>query len=313
MNAVPHRGHYVQLHLLVLLLATTAVIGHLISLSAPGLVAWRTLLAAPGAALTAALVFRKQVWLPWRQALRVIGVGIIVGIHWMAFFGAIKISNISICLAGMATVSFFTAFTEPWVEKRRVRLSEVWLGLLVVVGILMIAGVSRGHWLGLACALLGAFLAAVFPVFNSHFVRRERLDPVVLVAWEMVGAFAACVVLLPWLDGPGAYARALAPTAMDLVWLVVLAWVCTVFAHAYHIHLLRHLSAYTGNLAMNFEPVYGIVAAALLFGEHRQLHPGFYVGAATIFAANLIHPVLLHRAARRAREMSLPGAPPAGP
>jgi drug/metabolite transporter (DMT)-like permease len=119
------------------------------------------------------------------------------------------------------------------------------------------------------------------------------MDPVVMVGWEMVGACLACTLLLPALDGPGAYGRLFAWHGLDPLWLALLAWVCTVFAHAFHIHLLRHLSAYTGNLAMNFEPVYGILAAALLFGENRSLHPGFYLGAGTLIAANILHPVML--------------------
>jgi drug/metabolite transporter (DMT)-like permease len=305
-SAPVSRSRYLQLHLLVALLATTAVLGHLISLSATGLVAWRTLLAAPAAALVAGIWFRRRVRLPWLQGVRVLGVGMIVGLHWMCFFGAIKIANISICLAGMATISFFTAFTEPLFERRRVRPLEVLLGLLVVVGIVLIARVERGHLLGLAVALLGALLAAVFPVLNQHLVRRERLDPLVMVAWEMAGACLICLAGLPLFDGPGAYAAALDFRGLDWLWLLLLAWVCTVFAHAYHIHLLRHLSAYTGNLAMNFEPIYGMLAAALVFGEHRQLHPGFYVGAATIIAANILHPVILGQLARR-KAAGVPG------
>ncbi len=290
-----------QLHLLVALLATTAILGRMISLSAPGLVAWRTLLAAPGGLLLAWLVFRRPVLPPLGQWLKVLGVGVIVGLHWMCFFGSIKLANVSICLAGMATVSFFTAFTEPLMERRRVRPLEVLLGLLVLLGIVLIAGFERGRLPGLAVALLGAMLAAVFPVFNQHLVRREGMDPLVMVGWEMVGAWLACMVLLPVLDGPGAYAALFAWQGLDWLWLLLLAWVCTVFAHAFHIHLLRHLSAYTGNLAMNFEPVYGIVAAAWLFGEHHVLHPGFYAGASAILVANILHPLILGWLARRQR------------
>lgn len=290
---------YLQLHLLVALLATTTIFGHLLTLSASGLVTWRTFLAAPGALLLAGLVFRRRVLLPWRQLLKVIGVGMIVGLHWLCFFGAIKLANISICMAGMASISFFTAFTEPLMMRRRVRRLEVWLGLLVVVGIVLIAGFEQGRLLGLGVALVGALLAAIFPVFNQQLVRVERLDPLVMVGWEMVGACLACLVCLPVFDGPGGYAALLLWHGLDWLWLLLLAWVCTVFAHAFHIHLLRHLSAYTGNLAMNCEPIYGITAAALIFGEHRQLHPGFYLGAATIVIANILHPLILSRVAAR--------------
>ena len=299
MNLPAPRHLYLKLHLLVALLATTAVLGRLITLSATGLVAWRTLLASLGAGLVVSVVLRRKLWLPWRSAAALLGIGGIVGLHWMCFFGAVKLANISICLAGMATVSFFTAFTEPLMERRRVRPLEVGLGLLVVLGIVLVAGFEPDRLLGLGVALLGALLAAVFPVLNQHMVRQGRQDPLVMVAWEMAGACAVCLIGLHWSDGAGAYAALLAWHGWDWLWLLLLGWVCTVFAHAYHIHLLRHLSAYTGNLAMNCEPIYGILAAAVVFGEHRELHPGFYAGCLTIVTANLLHPLIL--SARRNR------------
>ena len=297
MSGRPSGSLYLQLHLLVLLLATTAVWGKLVSVSALALVWWRTVLAAPAALLLAAWWFRRPVLPGAGEIVRLLGVGVIVGLHWMCFFGAIRISNISICMAGMATQSFFTAFTEPWFERRRVCRSEVGLGVVALLGIGLIAGYERGHWLGLGVALLGAFLAAVFPVFNRHLVLRRRMDPLVMVGWEMVGCVLVCTALLPLFDGAGAYAGLFRLQGWDLPLLLLLAWVCTVFAHAFHIHLLRHLSAYTGNLAMNFEPVYGIVMAALLFGEHRAMHPGFFLGAGAIILANIAHPVIQRRRA----------------
>jgi len=297
-SAAP-RHIYLKLHLLVALLATTAVFGRLITLSATGLVAWRTCLAALGAGVVVAVGTRRKLWLPWRSAAALLGIGGIVGLHWMCFFGAVKLANISICLAGMATISFFTAFTEPLMERRRVRPLEVWLGLLVVLGIILVAGFEPDKLLGLGVALLGAFLAAVFPVLNQHMVRQRQQDPLVMVAWEMAGACVICLIGLHWSDGAGAYAALLDWRGLDWLWLLLLGWVCTVFAHAYHIHLLRHISAYTGNLAMNCEPIYGILAASVVFGEHHELHPGFYVGCLTIVTANLLHPLILSRLRRQ--------------
>lgn len=290
---------YLQLHLLVALLATTAVFGHLITLGAPALVVWRTLLAALGGAFVVVVVFRRKLLPPPGRMLQLIGIGAIVGVHWMCFFGAIKLANISICLAGLATVSFFTAFTEPLMERRPVRPLEVLLGLLVLLGILLIAGFERGRLLGLAVALLSALLAAVFPVLNRRLIKQSGMNPLVMVVWQMTGACAVCLLALPLVEGRGAYAGLLDFKGLDWLWLLMLAWVCTVFAHAFHIHLLRHLSAYTANLAVNFEPVYGIIAAALLFGEHRQMHPGFFVGASAILIANIAHPMALRHIARR--------------
>lgn len=281
---------FFQLHLLVLLLASTAILGRLASVSASVLVSWRTILAALGAFFWVAFVRKHKVWPGARPVGTLIAVGAIIGLHWLCFFGSIKLANVSICLAGLATISLFTAFTEPLLTRRRIRPFEVLLGLIVVAGILLIAGVERGHLLGLGVALLGAFLAAVFSVLNRTIVTRGG-DPLTMVGWEMIGAGAVVLATLPLFD-PAGFAALLAPTRPDWLWILLLAWVCTVFAHAFYIHLLRSITAYTMNLAFNFEPIYGILAAALLFKEYETLHPAFYLGALAILAANLLHPYL---------------------
>jgi drug/metabolite transporter (DMT)-like permease len=294
----PPRFILLRLHLLVALLATTAVIGRWITISAPALVSWRTFLAVLGGLFLVGVILRKRVLPPPGTMLPLIGVGAIVGAHWLCFFGAIQLANISICLAGMATISFFTALTEPLLERRRVRPLEVLLGLLVVAGIVLVAGFERGRLSGLAVALLGALLAAVFPVLNRRLVKREGMDALVMMTWQMAGACIICLLALPLLGGAAAYGKLFALRGHDWFWLLVLAWVCTVFAYAVHIQLLRHLSAYSSNLAFNFEPVYGILMAALVFGEHRQVHPGFFIGMAAIVFANIAHPLILRRMAR---------------
>ena len=221
----------------------------------------------------------------------------IIGLHWLCFFGSIKLANVSICLAGLATISLFTAFTEPLLTRRHIQPFEVFLGLIVVAGIILIAGVERGHLLGLGVALLGSLLAAVFSVLNRTVVTRGG-DPLTMVGWEMLGAAIVCLATLPLFD-PGGFVALLAPTQLDWLWILLLAWVCTVFAHAYYIHLLRSLTAYSMNLAFNFEPIYGILAAALIFKEHENLHPAFYLGALTILLANLLHPWLNRRVKER--------------
>lgn len=308
MSSAPSpRALYLQLHLLVILLASTAFLGKIISLPATALVGWRTMLAAVGGAIWIIAVRRQSLRLPVRTAMRLLGIGAVIGVHWLAFFGAVKVANISICLAGMATASFFTAFTEPFFEKRRIRPLEVLLGLMVLVGIGLVAGVSQAHLLGIGIALIGAFLAAVFPVLNRALVTQGH-DPLTMVVWEMIGASVVILISIPLFHpaAPGlswfhSFQCLWTSRPIDWICLLILALACTVFAHGFHIHLLRHLSAYTINLAVNFEPVYGIFGAALFFDEYKSLHPGFYLGTCAIIAANLLHPFLM----RRIRHVSL--------
>ncbi len=277
----------------MVIFAATTVLGRLASVSAPVLVTWRCLLAALGAFFWVALMRDRKIWIGGRQILKLLGVGAIIGVHWLCLFGAVKIANVSIALAGLATLSLFTAFTEPLLNRRKILKFEVFLGLIVLAGICLIAGVETHHALGLGVALFSAFLASVFLVLNRTIVINGG-DPMVMVGWEMVASTVVCFLAIPVFDPLGFPALAVTD-AMDWLWIIILAWGCTVFAQALTNRLLHSISAYNFNLAANFEPVYGILAAAVIFNEHANLKPAFYLGASAIVFSNLLHPMLQRR------------------
>lgn len=284
----------IQLQLLVIVVAFTAILGRLIELPAPILVLWRTSLSA--IIMFAWLNITKQASLTVArdQAWKGIGVGVILGLHWITFFGSIQLANISVCLAGLASISFFTSLTEPLLEKKRPRIREVLLGIMVIPGLLLIAGASWHHITGFVCALVSAFLAALFPVLNRRFALKG-IAPQTLTFYEMIGAAATCL-LASIIYQPQAITHL--PSTDDWLWLGLLAGVCTVWAFSTHIKLLKHFNAFTTNLAFNFEPVYGILLASLIFGEHTELNSLFYLGAGFIIAANLIHSFLSKKSKR---------------
>jgi drug/metabolite transporter (DMT)-like permease len=281
---MPKISATLQLHLLVFLLALTGVFGTLLSLSATSLVIWRTALATVVMVLW--LLYRKSapILVSPRVALRMLGVGMIIGLHWLCFYGSLKVANMTICLTGMASISLFTAFTEPWLIGRRIHKKEVLLGILVAVGLALIAGVETKHHLGLGLAICGAALAAVFPVMNRKFVL-AGVAPETLLIWEMPGACLTALLFHPLF---ASYDSLWQWQGLDWLWMFFMAVVCTVFGHAFHSHLLRHITAYASNLAMNFEPVHGILLGALLFQDYQSLRPTFYLGAATIILANFL-------------------------
>jgi drug/metabolite transporter (DMT)-like permease len=275
----------VQLHLLVFLLALTGVFGHLLSLNTTSLVVWRTGIAA--VVMAGWMLYRRKAPLLVSPALalKMLSVGMIIGAHWLFFYGSLKVSNISICLTGYASISLFTAFTEPWLTGSKIVKSEILLGILAALGLALIAGLETQYFLGLTLAVIGAFLAAVFPVLNRKLVL-SGAAPETILLWEMPGACIAALIVHPFLSP---YATLFEWKSMDFVWMFFLAVLCTVFAHAFHTHLLRNVSAYRSNLVMNFEPIHGIILGALLFQDYQSLRPVFYLGAAIIILTNFLH------------------------
>jgi len=298
---------YLRLHFIVLLWGFTAILGKLLAPTpAVELVFWRTLLATSGLGLL--LAARSQGWrLPWREALKLLGVGTLVAAHWITFFLAARLSSVSVCLAGLATLALWTSLLEPLLLWRRVRAYEVALGLGALLGLYLISQAELSQLTGLLVAVGSAGLSALFSVLNSQLVKRHA--PVRLTFYEMAGACLSITVFLPFYgryftQGAGVQ---LALHGYGWLWMAVLAGVCTVYAFSSSVELMKRLSAFVVNLTINLEPVYGIVLAQLLywlrvpgFGQERMVG-GFYLGTVIILASVLIHPVLDQWNRRRTR------------
>jgi len=280
-----------QIHFCVLLWGLTAILGKLISLPATALVWWRMLLVSV-TALMLPRVWRSLRALPWRLIAIYAGIGCVVALHWLTFYGAIKLANASVAVIAMALCPIFLAIVEPWIAQRAFDWRELGLGLFVVPGVLLVVGgTPPGMQLGLAVGVLSAFLASTFSALNKRYV--QQADALSVTAVELGAGtllLTLCAPLLPH-DGP----LFPLPGLRDALLLVVLAYGCTLLPFALSLVALRQISAFTAQLAINLEPVYAIAIAAVLFGEQRQLGVPFYLGVLIIVAAVILHPLLARR------------------
>ena len=282
-----------QIHFCVLLWGFTAILGKLITLAALPLVLWRMLIVVAALALVPR-VWRGLLGLPPRLALAYCGIGVLVALHWLTFYGAIKLANASVGATCIALATPMTALIEPWLARRRFSAIELVLGVAVLPGVvLVVGGVPASMRLGVAIGALSALLVALFGSLNKRLV--EHADPITVTALELgAGTVAlallahAMPLLFPAFDG----AIFAFPGARDAVLLLVLALACTLLPFTLALVALRHMSAFAAQLATNLEPLYAIVLAALLLGEQRELTPLFYAGAAIILGAVFVHPLL---------------------
>lgn len=281
---------YLKLHFVVFLWGFTAVLGVLISVSSVTIVFYRTFLAALGLGILLYARGRKFN-LEVNQIIRMMATGWIMAAHWILFFGAAKVATASVCLAGIATTSLWTSFIEPVLYKRKVWIFEVLLGLLALGGLYVIFRFEFDHALGLLMALGSAMLAALFTVINSQFTKRH--NPYMITFYEMCGAWiGTAFFLLFYAVFRTDVQLQLLPSASDWLYLLILAWVCTVYAYSASVELMQKISAFALNLTNNLEPVYGIFLAYLVFGEKEKMTPGFYWGTGIILLAVLSYPVL---------------------
>lgn len=282
---------YLMLHMIVLIWGFTAILGLLISLPALELVFYRTLIASMGVFLLF-WVKKKTALIPIPEMIKVLGTGFLIALHWILFFWSARVSTASVCLAGMATTSLWTAFVEPFFNRTKVKWYEVALGLLVISGLLVIFKFETGYWLGLMMALASAFLAACFSVINGRLTQRHT--PYQITFYEMSGACLFTLIFMPVYSSFLSDGRGIQWTwqGLDWLWLFVLGGVCTVYAFSVSVELMKRLSVFSINLTVNLEPVYGIVLAVLIFGEKEKMTQEFYVGTLIILVSVLIYPVL---------------------
>src|SRR5690606_36073160 len=282
-----------QIHLCVLLWGFTAILGKLITLPALPLVWWRMLLVA------AALALVPRVWrgvraLPRRLLLSYAGIGVLVALHWLTFYGAVKLANASVAATCMALATVFVAMVEPKLAKRRFSRAELALGLAVLPGVaLVVGGIPEGMRLGIAVGAVSALFVALFGSLNKRLV--EHADPLVVTAMELgtgVMVLTLLAPLLPHLFPALAGPLFTLPGASDAGYLLLLAFACTLFPFTLSLVALRHISAFSAQLAVNLEPVYAIMLAIVLLSEQHELTLPFYLGGAIILGAVLAYPLV---------------------
>lgn len=286
---------YAQIHLSVFLWGFTAILGKLISIGSMHLVWYRMLIATIGFLMLKGM-FTQLSKLKIRDIITFLVIGSLVCIHWLCFYGAIKIyNNASIPLACMGTSALFTALIEPFVMKKSFEKREFLIGAFSFLGIYFIykanpsegnAELSAKYYLAIGVGLSGSFLASFFTTLNKKI--GHRYESSVMSVMEIGSGWLFLTVLLLVAD-PGVFA--IVPTGMDFIYLIILSIFCTTYPFLMSLEALKNISAFMANLSVNLEPVYGFILAGIIFKEHEQLNLYFYTGA-FIIILSVMFPLL---------------------
>ncbi len=289
---------YLHLHFLVLIWGFAAILGLLITMPTVELVFYRTLIAALGLYIVIkarGVSFRinqtRDFWI-------ILGTGFLIAAHWVTFFLSARISNISISLAGFATCSLWTSIIEPLSMGRKVKGYELILAVIAIIGIVVIFNTEFNYFNGLLVGILSAILCALFSVINAGL--SKKYDPYVITFYEMIGAWLSIVLFFPVYTRTYVDKLQLSGTVLDFVFLSILAVFCTVYAYSISVELMKRISAFSINLTVNLEPIYGIILALIIFGESEKMTLGFYVGTGSILASVLLYPLLNRRFKQKA-------------
>jgi len=278
---------YLHLHVIVFIWGFTAVLGKLISLEALDLVWYRMLFAS--VIMTFVIIFNKnRIKVPFHILIGFIVSGIIIALHWLTFYQAIKVSNVSITLACLSTGAFFASILEPIFYKRKIIWYEVLFGLIVIFGLGIIFKVETQYTTGIYLAVTSAFLSALFSVMNGKYAK--EYSPSVISVYELSSGFIFLSIYLYFADNFTPKFFSLSPN--DLLWLFLLSSICTAYAFSASVKVMKFLSPFTVMLTINLEPIYGIILVLLILPENEKMSPMFYIGAIIILATVIANGIL---------------------
>ena len=283
---------YFKVHFAVLLFGFTGILGSLIHLNAEVLVMWRALISA--AFILIILQWDKSYhpW-QWSKAIRFLGIGIIVALHWWCFYGSIKLANSSVAMICLATIPFFTALFDSLISKQKLHRLDLYFAVLVLPGVFFIVNdLNQIFFWGFVVGILASVFSGLFSALNKKFIHEAR--PMEITFYELCTVFIVMgtVSLIQACFSPKSN---FIPSTLDWGYLLILSIVCTVIAYVLSLSAMKHLSAFTTMFAYNMEPVYGILISVLILQEHKNLEKSFFIGTFWILSVVFIHSFIAFR------------------
>jgi len=285
------KSAFIQMHIAIFLWGFTGILGKLITLN-EGLLVWYRLILSGGIMWLVAGSKNKIRELSWKEILKISGVGVIVMIHWVTFYGAIKVSSVSVTLVCLSSIALFTSIFEPIITKSKFDFIEIFFAALAMAGIYTIYHSDNSTATGIIIAVFSSMMSALFSVLNKQLTAKHNSYTISTV--ELGGAFISLSILLPFYLGVFNHSFSF-PYTSDMIYLLLLSFFCTVIPWILSLNALSHVTAFTQNLALNLEPVYGILLAIFVVKEYSILTSGFYIGAFIILMTVLLHTFYRYR------------------
>lgn len=280
--------NYIHLHFLVFIAGFTAILGELISIKAIPLV-WYRMVIASILMFIYIKIAKVKLKINLKSILKLSIAGIIIALHWITFFASIKEANISIALAMFSTGAFFASLIEPIIYKRTIIWYEILFGIIVVIGVFIITQSEIKYLTGIILGISSAFLSSLFAVLNGQFLKQHTATVISFYEFLSGVLFISLYILF---FGEGFSFDFFNLIRLDIVYLFILASICTAYAFIASVYVMKLISPYTVVLTYNLEPVYGIIMAIILFPEKEKMSAPFYYGAAIIIATVLLNGLL---------------------
>ena len=276
--------------MIVFLWGFTAILGKLIDTNAQALTFYRMLFASLFLFIFIRFLKKESIKVSKKLFIQLSAIGGFMAFHWLCFFYSIKVSNVSIALSCLSLSTLFASILEPIIFKRKVDVSEVIMGIVIVICMGLIFKTEFQYKEGIFFGILTALFGTVFSVFNGKIFGKTSSGNIIF--YEIFSGF---LILTAFLLLTGQIFHLNEISTYDLTLVILLASVFTAFPMLESVNLMKYISPFTLILTVNLEPIYGIILAFFIFGESEQMSPIFYGASLIMILAIVVNGVLKSR------------------
>ena len=281
------------LHFIIIIWGFTGILGKMIDLPSIVIVLHRMIIASVALFLVNYKIYNK-VKTNIKDIIKYFAIGLITAIHWICFFESIKLSNVSLALICLSTISLFTAVLDPLLQKKRISFHEIILSLAVTIGIVIIFNFEAGYSKAILLSIISAFCGALFTILNHKLIKKKH-KAMIITSWEMLGGVIFIVI---YLLTQNEINYNIIPNKKDVIYVLILGLICTAFAFSASIEIMKKISPFTVNLTVNLEPIYAIFLAIIIFGESEIMSLEFYLGGVIIICSIFTNTLIKHKNAK---------------
>ena len=278
------------LHFIIIIWGFTGILGKMIDLPSIVIVLHRMIIASVALFLVNYKIYNK-VKTNIKDIIKYFAIGLITAIHWICFFESIKLSNVSLALICLSTISLFTAVLDPLLQKKRISFHEIILSLAVTIGIVIIFNFEAGYSKAILLSIISAFCGALFTILNHKLIKKKH-KAMIITSWEMLGGVIFIVI---YLLTQNEINYNIIPNKKDVIYVLILGLICTAFAFSASIEIMKKISPFTVNLTVNLEPIYAIFLAIIIFGESEIMSLEFYLGGVIIIFSIFTNTLIKHK------------------
>lgn len=275
----------INLHLVIFIWGFTSILGRLISIDSFSIVWYRMFLASAFIFLYFILL-KKNIFNVNMKSLFYFSLGgLLISIHWLLLFHSIKVSSVSIAVSMLSTGAIMMSVIEPLIKKKKILYYQLFLGILVSLGVFIIFFSEKDSFNGIIYGLFAALLSVFFTILNKKLV--NNYNPNTITFYEIFSGFIFLTFCSIFFNKFSIDFFNL--NLDDFIWLFILSSICTAFAFTYSVKIMKHISPYTFMISINLEPVYAIGLSIIIFKEKELLSLNFYIGVLIIIISVFIN------------------------